>query len=405
MTSFITELDNIPKQSNRIHVPQKVRKITAEKGQLKDKIILPPQCFFTGIQRQKPASSFSTQGLFSVGQSLDFYCDFTGYNETIRLELDMQINPLAANPVVLNSNYLINRFEWYTSDNNIAQTWYADQVWLRRLHWGSDKSRYENNASGINPITYGPTSHAAGEKFTVEIEVPSFISDCNLKGGVFNNRLLCRVWFDNIGVISGSSTDLWCNLADLIFYNDQLSPELEQLEISKKKSENLMYRCLDPVRCATFTISNATANQQYDVMLTSANQLSAFMFFIVRTSPLTSANIQSYVSGLTWELYNSSMSLIATTMSDNRTKYILGQKFGGDILNNTAGNGIYIIPFSTDINKSLSGNNMGFYANSTREVLRLYFPSTFVQSNVIVEVYSMNMAAVEIDKSILKYYK
>jgi hypothetical protein len=402
--SFVNELDNIPRASNSLHVPKNSRTKIATHGQLKDKPTMPPMNFFTGIQRVKPTSSFTTTNLFNVGQSIDFQCSWAGFVEQVRIQMDLEINPAAANPVSINSNYLLNRVEIYTSDNNIAQTFYADQIFLRRIVWNQDKSEFENASQRI--VNYGPSGNiAAATKFSVEIEIPNMLSDVQFKGGVPNNKVLFRVWFDLLGVVSGAITDLWCNLCDLIFYTQQLDPMVEQKEICMKKQEKLQYRVLDPIRCATLTIPNATANQNYDVLLTGLNGLSSMIFFVVRTSPISSANIQSYVSGLKYELYDQNSQLLATTIDDNKNRYIIGQKFGGDILKQSQGAGIYLLPFAVDISAAMKGVNSGFYAGSTREILKIYFPTGFVQANVVVDVYSYNYAVLESDKGILKYYK
>ena len=402
--SFYTSVESAPKMNQQVHLPKNVRNMTADKGTIEYKSVLPPMNYFGGIQRLKPQSSFSTTNLFSTGSQLDYWLSYNGFLEQLRLELQLQVNPLAAAPLSVIGPYLIDHIEIYDSNQNIMNTIYNDTFYLERIHWDVNKSKFENNVSYVNNTTYGPiTGIAANTRFNLELYIPSVIGDSQLKGNVIDGKILVRVYFSNLGITSGASTDLWCNQADLIQHAEQLAGHLESVEISKKKNSELHYRVLNPVRVASYVIANAVASQQYDVILTSATQMSAFLYFIVRPSPLSSSNILSFVTGITFELYDASMTLVGITQIPENNKWVVAQKFGGDIFN--VKDGIYVLPFSINIEKAYNGSQNGFYSFTTRETLRLYMPSTLVAGNYLVEVYSMDYSELIANKGRLDFRK
>lgn len=402
--SFYTAVEAQPRTNQLTHLPPKVRGMTADKGTIEYKAILPPMNYFGGIQRLKPQSSFNPTNLFASGQQLDYWLSYNGFMEHVRLSMSLQVNPAAAAPLSILGPYLLDRVEIYDSNQNIMQTVYADNIFLERLHWDINKSKFENAAQLVNNSTYGASGpHAAGTNLQLELLIPTAISDAQLKGNIIDSKILIRVYFSSNGITSGASSDLFCNLCDIIQHADQLSGCLESKEIISKKKSELHYRVLNPVRVASFAISNATASQQYDVILTSATQMSAFLYFVVRPTPITSANIQSYVQGITFELYDQSMTLVGITQTPENNRYVVGQKFGGDILNVLSG--IYVLPFAINIDKAYQGNQEGFYQMTTRETLRLYMPSTLVTGNYVVDVYSFDYAELIAKNSKLDFKK
>jgi hypothetical protein len=283
-------------------------------------------------------------------------------------------------------------------------TIYADTLYLERIHWDVNKSKFENSASYVNSTTYGPiTGIAANTKFNLELFSPSVIGDSQLKGNVIDGKILIRVYFSNIGITAGASTDLWCNQADLIQHAEQLAGHLESTEIQKKKNSELHYRVLNPVRVASYVIANAVASQQYDVILTSATQMSAFLYFVVRPSPISASNVLSFVADINFELYDASMTLVGINQLPENNRWVVAQKFGGDIFN--VKSGIYVLPFCINVDKAYNGNQNGFYQMTTRETLRLYMPSTLVGGNYVVEVYSMDYSELIANKGRLDFRK
>lgn len=402
--SFYTAVESQPRMNQQVHLPKSVRTMTADKGTIEYKSVLPPMNYFGGIQRLKPQSSFSTTNLFSTGSQVDYWLAYNGFLEQVRLELQLQVNPAAANPLSIVGPYLIDHIEIYDSNQNIMQTIYNDSLYLERIHWNKDKSAFENNASYVNTATYGPiTAIAAGTKFNLELYIPSCIGDSQLKGNIIDGRILFRIYFSPLGITSGATTDLWCNQADLIQHAEQLSGALESLEVGKKKNKKLNYRVLNPVRVASYVIANATASQQYDIILTSGTQMSAFLYFVVRASPLSSSNILSYVTGITFELYDAGMTLVGITQIPENNRWVVSQKFGGEIF--TVVNGIYVLPFCINVEKAYNGSQNGFYQLTTRETLRLYMPSTLSTGNYIVEVYSMDYSELIADNGRLDFKK
>lgn len=66
------------------------------------------------------------------------------------------------------------------------------------------------------------------------------------------------------------------------------------------------------------------------------------------------------------------MQLEGVTQTPANNRFIVGQKFGGDIFNSPIGGGIYLLNFALNINSSRDGNQVGLYALSTREILRVF---------------------------------
>jgi hypothetical protein len=389
--SFYTAIESQPSMNQLVHLPKSVRTKTAESGTIEHKIALPPMNYFGGLQRLKPQSSFSPTSLFQAGSQLDFYLQYNGFLEQVRLQMDLQVNPAAANPLSICGPYLLDRVEIYDSNQNIMQTVYADSIFLQRLWYGKDKSAVENSSEGVSTSfgSIGPL--AANTRLQLNLCIPSAISDSQLKGNV-TERLLFRVYFSSDGITSGLNTDLFCNQCDIIQHAQQLSGQLESMEICKKRQSKYHFRVLNPIRVASYVIANAVANQQYDVILTSATQMSAFLYFIVRATPTTSANVLTYIPGITFELYDSGMTLVGVTQTPENNRWVVSQKFGGDIFNAGIGAGIYVLPFAIDVQKALKGSQTGFYKMTTRETLRLYMPAGLVTGNYIVECYSMDYA-------------
>lgn len=404
--SFYTDVESNPKMNQLTHVPKNIREMTADKGTIQYKTVLPPMCYFGGIQRVKPQSSFNTTNLFTSGSQLDYWLSFNGFLEQLRLELKLEVNSLAANPLTIVGPYLIDRIELYDTNQNIMQTIYADCLFLQRINYSNDKSKFENNAESVNNITYlGISGIAASAKVNLNLNIPCALTDAQLKGNIIDGRILVRVYFSANGVTSGAATDLYCNSADIIAHCEQLSGSLESREVLKKKSSNLHYRVLNPVRVASHVISNAQPSSQYDIQLVSGTQLSAYLMFIVRPSPINSTNIQSLVQGLTFEMYDASMTLVGITQTPESNRYIVGQKFGGDILNSSLGGGIYLLPFSINPHKSHMGNQEGFYQLTQKEVIRIYTTSTLAPGNYIVDIYSLDYAEMISDKGRLDFKK
>lgn len=390
--SFYTAVESQPKMNQQVHLPNNVRGLLAERGTIEYKKVLPPMNSFGGQQRLKPQSSFSSTNLFSANSQLDYWLSYNGFLENLRLEMDLQVNPAAANPLNIIGPYLLDRVEIYDSNQNIMQTVYADNIFLQRLHWDINKSTFENSAEGVNNTTFGSIGPiAANTKFTLLLNIPCSISDSQLKGNIIEGRILIRVFFSNHGILPLTGQgDLFAINCDIIQHAEQLSGPNESREVLKKKNCNMHYRVLNPTRVASFAISNAVASQYYDVQLVSGTQMSAFIYFVVRPTPIIASNVQSYVQGISFQLYDEGMTLVGITQDPVNNRYVVGQRFGGSILNSALGGGIYLLPFAVDIKGAMSGNQTGFYQLTQRETIRLYMPTTLVTGNYVVDIYSMD---------------
>lgn len=400
--AFYADIENNPKLNNEIHVPKSVRSKISCGGTIDKKMALPPTNFFCGLTRQKPQTGFVSNGLISNNGQLDYYLGGPGFVEKLVLEMEVSISGTAANPVQILPPYLINRVEIYDSNQNPIQTIYADLIFFDRINWTVDKNNFENPAQGVS-TTFGPQAAlAAGATARYELTIPCWINQVQPKISVIENKMLVRVFFSNAGVISGAATDLSVTLCDLIQHSEQLSGPLESMETNSKKSRDLKYRVLNPTRVASLSYA-MVASSQYDVQLVSANQMSAFLFFIVRPTPgvTSAATIQSLTAIDRFELYDKNYTLQGITITNEQNKYELAQRFFGNIFTSTLGQKIYVLPFAVDMAEAHKGNQCGFYQFTTTEILRIYTPAGFASGNYVVDVYSYDYAQLEMDHGIL----
>lgn len=407
--SFYTAVETGAAGTNaKVHVPMGVRQKTADRGTIEYKSTTPGMNTFCGQQRLKPQSSFAgNNNMFSAGNQLDYWVGFNGYlDQGMRLELVCSVNPtLTTGALTVFPPCLIDRVEWYDSNQNIFATIYQDQIWIgERLLWGKDKSNFENNANGLTS-TYGPTTGmGASAKAIWEIDLPSPMTDCQIKGNIIPQKSLVRLYFSAVGISAGTPSDLFCTSCDIIQLCDQLAPVVENKELVLKSKSQLAYRCLNPQRICSYSFQ-AVASQYYDVQLVSGTQLSAYMFFVIRPTPITSANYSSFITLSQYEFYDQSITLQGITMTGPMQQYVHAQKFGGDIMNSALGAGIYPISFSINPQAAKNGNQNGFYSLTTREVIRVFFPAGFSTTNVVMDVYSYDYAELDIFGGKLEYKK
>ena len=84
-----------------------------------------------------------------------------------------------------------------------------------------------------------------------------------------------------------------------------------------------------------------TASSSYDIRLTSATGMSAYLVFIVRSAPLAASSVNTFIPIQSFELRDQSNTIVGiNTTNDLSTE--LSLLFQGDIFNYKS---IYVIPF------------------------------------------------------------
>lgn len=400
--SFFANIEQGTRNSYKDHVPDSVRNKIAEKGQEKDKLVLPPQCYFEGILKCLPQTSFQTQS-FVIGNSVDFYLNYSGFLESVRLEMLLQINPAAANPVSFIGPYLIDRYEVYSTNGDIMQTFYNDQIYLESMKWNLDRAGFEQPANGLSATFSAVGPFAANATTSLEMIMPMCISDAQLKGNS-TDRFLLRVYFSSIGVTAGANTDLYLTSIALLQHADILAPSLEQRETMLKRSQTLKYRTLNPQRIADISVQMAPSSF-YDIQLTAGTGLSAFIAFMFRATPLTSSTVLAFQPCLKYEFYSQNSQIVGSTIYPLNSQSVLAQKLGGAVFKSTIGQNIFLIPFASNPLAAVAGNVTGEYALSTREYIRIYTPASLTAGSFVVTAYSWDYATLTASKGSLNYSK
>ncbi|MBP6425713.1 MAG: hypothetical protein KA278_08330, partial [Flavobacterium sp.] len=187
---------------------------------------------------------------------------------------------------------------------------------------------------------------------------------------------------------------------DVIQITQQLSGALEALEQKRKSHGLFKFRFLNPVRIASQTLA-MTASSQYDIRLTSANGLYAYLFFVIRTNPISSANINSFLAIDSFELLDQDNTIVGIKTTNEMHKYD-SLMFSGDILNSKQ---FYVVPFALSIEAANNGAQVGFYKFNTNEILRLYTPAGFANTSYRVDVYGYEYNVLKLNNGVLNVNK
>ena len=157
---------------------------------------------------------------------------------------------------------------------------------------------------------------------------------------------------------------------------------------------------MNPVRIASQTLA-MTASSQYDIRLTSANGLYAYLFFVIRTNPISSANINSFLAIDSFELLDQDNTIVGIKTTNEMHKYD-SLMFNGDVINFK---NFYVIPFALSIEAANNGGQVGFYKFNTNEILRLYSPAGFASTSYRVDVYGMEYNVLTVTNGVINVKK
>jgi hypothetical protein len=359
-------------------------------------LTLPPMNLFGGRIRTKPQSGFTQNTLISGNGQLDFWLGSAGYVKNIRLEMEYTISTAAVSILPM---YLIDRVEFHSTEGNIISTIYGDNVYFEKLH---ETLEYYNRIRTTQNLdaSYNAISQAVGN-YRILFKIPCFIDQCEPKLSVIQNKMLVRVFFSNLGVVAGSAANISVTLCDIIQETVQLSSSLEAMEQQRKVSKDLHFRFLNPVRATSQTI-NMVGGSQYDIRLTSANNLSAYLVFVIRSAPLTGANINNFVAIDSYELLDQDNTIQGLKITNEQQK-IMSLNFDGDILNFK---NIYVVPFTISVSSSRNGQQCGYYGFTSNEILRVYTPNAgWVNGNYRIDVFTYDYNILKILKGRLDVSK
>lgn len=397
--SFSRDIENNPKSADKAHLPSNLNTEIHAHGaggwKNSEQLTLPPMNAFGGLIRSKPQSGFNQASLISSQGQLDYHLSSAGYCEKIALELELS----CANAVTVIPHYLIDRIEILATEGNIMSTIYGDNIYLNKIHKNLE---FFNRIKGVENLdsNYDGTALVPGTNYRWHLHLPTFIDGTQFKLSAVKERLLVRIWFSNLGVVAGNASDITVGQCDIIQHTQQLSSSLEASEQMRKSNCNLKFRFLNPVRVASQTIA-MTASSQFDVRLTSANGLSAYLYFVVRSAPLTASAINTFVQIDAFELLDKDNVIVGLKQTNETQKHV-SLKFEGDIFNHKY---IYALPFAISVEGSNNGAQTGFYAFTSNEILRVYTNSTFVPGNYRIDCYSFDYNTLNLNKGALSVSK
>ena len=388
--SFNREIETNIRNSHKDHLPSNhVAEIHPHNGKWASShgLVLPPMNHFGGRIRTKPKSGFNQSSLIANSGQIDFELGSAGYVEKLLLELEFT----AANPVTVIPHYLIDRVEFLSTEGNPISVIYGDNIYAEKLHKTLEQHNREKDVENLNS-SYNGVSVSAATLKRIILHIPCLVDKTQLKLSAVNNRMIARFYFSPNGVTSGSASDISVSLCDLIQVTQQLSGALESSEQRKKQNGTFWYRFLNPVRVASNTQSMA-ASSQYDIRLTSAHGMYAYLFFVIRTNPISGSNVNSFLQIDSFELYDRDMTIVGLKTTNEMHK-IDSLMFEGDILNSKY---IYVIPFAIDINLANNGSQTGYYCFTGDEILRIYTPAGFASTSYKVDVYGYEYNKLQLD--------
>ena len=390
--SFHNDLLNNPRLLDKNHLPSdtttEVHKQHSDGFPVSQKLRMVPLNRFNHI-RTKPQTQLQSV-LFTVGNQVDYYLANPGFTERLWLEVECTIQNAA---VTLNVEFLIDRVE-IISNGNIISTIRDYNLFHNWLFKNYDQTAREAPIYNKNSSLVAQSLAVGAHRFYIPIH--SFV-DLGIKMNAIKGGLLFRIYFSNVGVVAGLNTNCLVSSCDIISQVQQLSNVGESLEIQRKQNKMLKYRFLNPIRACSETVA-MNASQQYNFRLTSLNSLSAFIVFhVVAVGGLPTAfeTIEAF------ELLDENNIIVGQKNNYEMTR-LTSLSFPGWV--NTLSPNIYVIPFCfTQLAKE--GTSAGFFKMTTKEQIRIYTPSTWVNGNYKVEAYSYDYNVVHIDKGTVNVSK
>lgn len=361
----------------------------ASNGFPKSSLILPPMNAYASYTRNKSQSSFSATSL-STNSQIDVWIKANGFISSSVANLIVTNNSLA------NVNFLpqffANRIEFLDSNGAILDTIYADNLYLKLIHYDINETKRIALAEGFSATTFNsdaPILPSASREYLIEI--PSIFSYNAMKLSSLNDRVIVRFYLNSLSADIPSSITI--TQLDILTRGVSLTPTHEMAETKRKRYGLSKFHFLSPIRVASQTL-NLAPNSQYDIRLTSANSYSAYLLMVIRPSVLTYANQNVFQPIDRVELLDQNATIVGITSSNLLLRTVTSQQFVGDIINVKPG--IYCIPFATSIKLANNGSVTGYYRMTSNELLRFYTEGTIVPGAYTVSIYSYDYNTAQI---------
>lgn len=389
--SFYNDLQNNPRSAEKSHLPSDVTAEIHVPGNdafpKSQSLRLVPLSKFN-VVRTKPQTQLQTT-LFQDGNQVDYYIN-SGFTE--KLWLEFEFNVVNA-PVTLNLEFCIDRIE-IISNGQILSTIRDYNLYHEWLFKSYEQTIREVPNNGKNTsLVAQPLAVGFFRKY---LHLNCFIDSCEPKLNAIKGQLLFRIYFSSKGV-TGLTANCQVQLADILSETHQLSNMGESLENQRKSNRLLKYRFLNPIRAASETIT-MNASQQYNIRLTSLNSLSAFIIFHI--TPVASApDVFSKLDS--FELLDENNVIVGLKTSHEQSR-IISHSLPGYLA--TLNENIYVVPFSYTA-LARKGCVAGLYKMTTKEQIKLYTSSTWVNGSYTVNVFSYDYNIINIDKGVASVSK
>lgn len=400
MSSFSREIEN-NKVKGFYHVPNQNYELHTHNNKIgfsdSQALSLPPINQFTGWIRSRARSGFNQATLFSDNGILDYNLTSSGFCEKIFLEFELRVVNAA---VSFLPHYAIDRIEYESTEGSPLFTVYGDNVYIgEKLHQSLDAHNRFRAVENLD-ANYDAVSIPVGTKRII-IPLPSIVDQSPIKLNIINGEFKIKIYFSSRCIVAGVAANLTVSSCDILQKTQRLSQYGETMETNLKMRSNLKFRVLAPIKYTSQSIALAPSGQ-FDIRLTSGTGLSAYIYFVVRAAPVLGANVNNFVDAVEFfELLDATNEIQGIKTSNELLKW-QSEQFTGDILNFKK---IYTIPFAIDVDAANSGNQTGFYAMSSNEILRIYTKSTLALGTYEVSVYGLDYQCLEINRGMITIKK
>lgn len=344
-------------------------------------VILPSfVCQYLGWRRLQPKTALQNSPLNGLETHFDLIVQ--GHLQSAYIEIDFKENNTGNSR--FNIYNVFDRIEIEDTNSQVAKTIYPDILFQKKMlfrdrDYHERVKQLEGLQSDFTPETITLTQNT-NRIFYLEFDI------FNGSQPILNNLnkpILIKFFFKNPSefVYSGS-TNITIQSMNII---------AEQLLVPYHSSvfkHDMNYRWDNYVR---YTDQRSLqASQEYDIKLSGLNGLSAFVFFMIRPTPITNpTNWDTYQSVENFELRDRDGQIIAINNNDIFNRKIVSKSFAGEILNYT-GKNIYLIPFAINPEGVSHGQSTGSFGFTTHEILHIKTPSTLISGNFEIVVWSCN---------------
>ena len=328
--------------------------------------------------------------VLSQGSEIQFELNNTGHIQTYYFEIKITETGNASNSTI-NPYNLFQQIEIETNNAGTKfKTFYAEELYVSKmLHRSLTEHNRKRGAEGLGanflPVANNVTQNTE-TTFYLEFDIFEN-SQPDLR--LLQYPLLIRCYMNQPSYfVTAGSTAL--SLTGFSLIHRALDLPLYRYNIP------IHHRYINYVRYQEQRV--LAVNTEYDFKLTTFNKLSAYLFFVLRSTPTNS-------NPTNWSTYNTNIDYFQLNDAQNQiigiqhkpafNRFIVSQHFDCDFLNQV--NGVYVIPFSLDPDASKNGQQQGSFRFSTNEILRIKTSATITPGNFELTVFSANHDSFSID--------